>query len=190
MSKKNWWAVDLVQNTWPYILFCMINTQTHLKVGEHSQRKTDMSHKPYYKAISTTNQSRDCLDRLANQNEDWLVLWLARPQAMSQAKPGPNRLGQAGPISRPEFGFGPACCLKSQSQADRPQLQYTTQTRSTHVHLSCQNTFPISIHGLCPLCDVEDVDVAAKVADSVNYIMSIQHSLIFYLQVSSHSLTV
>ena len=43
----------------------------------------------------------------------------ARPQAVSQAKLGPTRPGQAKPRCRPEDGFGPACSSESQSQAAR-----------------------------------------------------------------------
>jgi hypothetical protein len=40
------------------------------------------------------------------------VLCKARPEAVSQAKPGPNRPSQAGPYSRLHDGFGPACIFE------------------------------------------------------------------------------
>ena len=41
-----------------------------------------------------------------------LVLCKARPEAVSQAKPSPNRPGQAGPIWRLHGGFGLACVFE------------------------------------------------------------------------------
>jgi len=46
-----------------------------------------------------------------------LVVFLARPQAVSWAKLGQNRLGPAGPQGRPALAFGLAGDLKSQSPA-------------------------------------------------------------------------
>jgi len=37
-----------------------------------------------------------------------IVMCTARLQAVGQAKPGPIRPSQAGPKSRPDYGFGPA----------------------------------------------------------------------------------
>jgi hypothetical protein len=47
-------------------------------------------------------------NRLDEDIVEALVLCLARPQAVSRAKPGQIRPGQAEPLSRLGQGFGPA----------------------------------------------------------------------------------
>ena len=69
----------------------------------------------------------------------WPLLYLgmckARPEAVSQAKPSPNRPGQAGPCWRPLGGFGPACILeKPKPSRQAAAFQWENQLKNICKH--------------------------------------------------------